>query len=206
MISRTSLIPLWVKVPYTVFLCVQVPVYWIWLGPENFLWASDIALFVTLAALWLESRLLVSMMTLAVLLPELLWNVDFFGRLLGGDVLGASATVYMFDQETPLFVRGLSLFHVVLPVLLLWMLFRLGYDKRALPAQTLLAWIVLPISYWFTEPAKNINWVFGLGQSPQELMPGIWYLLLMMVLLPLLVYLPTHWLLQRLFKGLGRPA
>lgn len=145
-------------------------------------------------------------MTLAVLLPELLWNVDFFGRLLGGDVLGVSATVYMFDQETPLFVRGLSLFHVVLPVLLLWMLFRLGYDKRALPVQTLLAWIVLPISYWFTEPTQNINWVFGLGQSPQELMPRIWYLLLMMVLLPLLVYLPTHWLLQRLFKGSGPPA
>lgn len=203
MICRTGLIPLWVKLPYTVFLCVLVPVYWIWLGPANFLWASDIALFITLAALWLESRFLASMMTLAVLLPELLWNVDFFGRLLGGDVL---ATAYMFDQETPLLVRGLSLFHVVLPVLLLWMLFRLGYDKRALPAQTLLAWIVLPISYWFTDPARNINGVFGLGQSPQELMPGAWYLLLMMVLIPLLVYLPTHWLLQRLFKRPERPA
>ena len=66
--------------------------YWIWLGPANFLWASDIALFVTLAALWLESRLLASMMTLAVLLPELLWNVDFFGSLLGIDIFGVGAT------------------------------------------------------------------------------------------------------------------
>ena len=60
---------------------VLVPVYWAQRGPANFLWASDIALLVTVGALWRESRFLSSMMAVAVLLPELGWNVDFFLRL-----------------------------------------------------------------------------------------------------------------------------
>ena len=49
-------IPLWIKIAYTLFICVLVPVYWVQYGPGNFLWFSDIALFVTAAALWLETR------------------------------------------------------------------------------------------------------------------------------------------------------
>ncbi len=45
-----------------------VPVYWLHHGPANFLWACDIALLVTVAALWRASRLLASMMAVAVLL------------------------------------------------------------------------------------------------------------------------------------------
>jgi hypothetical protein len=58
------------------------------------------------------------MMTLAIALPELAWNVDFFGRVLGGrHVLALSE--YMFDPRKPLYLRALSLFHVAVPVLLL---------------------------------------------------------------------------------------
>jgi len=76
-------IHLGIKLGYTLFLLVLVPVYWAHYGPKNFLWFSDIALLTTGATLWLESPLLASMMTLAVLLPELAWNLDFFGRLFG---------------------------------------------------------------------------------------------------------------------------
>jgi hypothetical protein len=48
-------IPLWLKVAYTAFVAVLVPYYWHTYGPVNFLWFCDIALLVTLAALWLES-------------------------------------------------------------------------------------------------------------------------------------------------------
>jgi hypothetical protein len=34
----------------------------------------------------------------------------------------------MFDLKISLFIRGLSCFHIILPLLLLWMLYRLGYD------------------------------------------------------------------------------
>src|SRR5512145_276309 len=114
------LIPLWGKLVYTLFLCVLVPAYWIHWGPRNFLWFSDIALLTTAVALWLESALLASMMTLAIALPELAWNVDFFGRLITGrHVFGLSG--YMFDRGKPLGLRALSLFHIGLPVVLLWL-------------------------------------------------------------------------------------
>ena len=54
-------VPLLVKVPYALFVAVLVPVYWRRYGPANFLWFSDLALLVGLAAAWLESRLLAGM-------------------------------------------------------------------------------------------------------------------------------------------------
>ena len=64
-------IPLWLKLGYTVFVAILVPVYWRYYGAGNFLWFSDLALFITLAAVWLESSLLAS--TLSVGLLELVW-------------------------------------------------------------------------------------------------------------------------------------
>jgi hypothetical protein len=46
----------------------------------------------------------------------------------------------------------------------------------------------------------NINYVHGLSDAqPQTWMPPIMYFACMMVGLPLLFFLPTHLLLQRLF-------
>src|SRR5205823_10676010 len=75
-----------------------------------------------------------------------------------------------------------------------------GYDPRALPAQTVLAWIVLLACYLWTDPADNINWVFGPGAKPQRRLPARVYLLLLMVFLPVGIYLPTHYLLLRAFS------
>ena len=43
-------------------------------------------------------------------------------------LLGLDATGYMFNRAQPLWLRGLLLFHVLLPVLLLWLLYRLSID------------------------------------------------------------------------------
>ena len=193
-----DLIPLPLKIGYTLFLCVLVPVYWVKWGPKNFLWFSDIALLTTGVALWLESALLASMMALAIALPELAWNADFFGRLLTGrQMLGLSG--YMFDRGKSQFLRALSLFHVVLPVVLLWMVYRLGYDDRALLFQTVVALIVLPVTWWITDPADNVNWVYGPGSKPQARMDRRAYLVLTMISFPLVFYLPTHLLLRTVF-------
>lgn len=197
-------IPLWLKVAYSAFVALLVPVYWIEYGPANFLWACDIALLVTVAALWRESRLLASMMAVAVLAPEAVWNLDFFARLLAGrHLFGFDATAYMFDAALPLGLRALSLFHVFLPLLLLWTVRRLGYDLRALAATTAFCWIVLPATYWLTDPVSNINWAFGFGSRTETWLSGPWYLAGLMAALPLFIYLPTHLLLKRLW---GRPS
>ncbi len=199
--TRLKTISLWLKIPYTLYVCVLVPVYWIELGPHNFLWGCDIALLATLLALWFESRFLASTMAVAMIIPELVWNLDFFSRLAAGyDVLGLNLTKYMFSDKLPRLVRGLSLFHVFLAWVLIWLVHRLGYDRRALWAQTLITWIVLPVSYWVTDPSRNINFVFSLGSAQETWLTGPLWVGLLMVLFPLVVYLPTHLVLKRMFS------
>lgn len=203
--NRDRLIPRWVKLAYTGFVAMLVPAYWWQYGPANFLWGSDVALLLTLLGLWLESSMLISMMALAVLLPELGWIIDFAVRIVAGpEVVDFRGSSYMFEPDIPLFVRGLSLFHIALPVLLLWAIHRLGYRRKALLGQTLLCWVVLPASYLVSDPVANINWVFGFGDTAQPWLPGPAYLLLLMGLYPLLLYLPSHLLLRRLFQSPGR--
>jgi hypothetical protein len=196
---ESTLIPLWIKLAYTLFVCVTVVIYARKYPLANFLWFSDITLVGTVAALWLESSLLASMMALAVLLLDVLWNVSFIVQLITGRGI-PGLTDYMFDPENPRYVRALSLFHVFMPVLLVWMVMRLGYSPQALPAQTLLCWIVLVLTYWLTDPKLNVNCVFGLGGKPQTRIPPLVYLVLPIVGFPVLFYLPTHLLLQWLLS------
>jgi hypothetical protein len=192
-------IPLPVKGAYTAFVAVLVPYYLSFYGPANFLWICDIALLLTVAALWLESRFLVSMQLVAVLLPSLVWLADFLARLTTGHFL-TRWTHYMFRDDIPLTIRTLSLYHGWLPFLLLWAVRRLGYDRRGWIAQTLLTWAVLPICFFFTDPVRALNGVFGpSGEHPQTWMaPGLW-LALMMVVYALCVYLPTHLAVRQVF-------
>jgi hypothetical protein len=195
-------IPLDLKVGYTIFVCALVPIYWREYGPANFLWFSDIALLVLVPALWLENALLVSMLAISVVFFEALWNLDFFFRLATGkSLIGLSA--YMFDPGIPLFIRGLSSFHIFLPLLLLWMLHRLGYDHRAFLWQTIVALVVLPLSYLVSNAQENVNWVYGLGENRQRILPAPLFLILLMLLFPLAVYLPTHLLFARIFRAAG---
>ncbi len=201
-------IPLWVKLLFTVHMLVLVPYYWYAYGPTNFLYFCDVALFFTLAALWLESPLLASMPTVGILLPQTLWGIDFIGILLGHPVVGM--TDYMFDTKIPTFVRGLSFFHFWLPWFLVWMVSRLGYDRRAFLYWTVLAWGLVLVCYLFlpAPPAPvdnpnlpvNVNYVYGFSlKESQSWMPQPAYVALLMVVLPTLVYAPVHCLLAGLW-------
>jgi len=101
----------------------------------------------------------------------------------------------MFDPGLSLLIRLLSLFHVVTPPLLMWAIWRLGYDRRGWKLQTLMAWIVLPINY-FWRPERDVNWVRGLFFREQHVMPGWLYLLGYLIVVPLGVYFPTHLFLE----------
>jgi len=198
--EATAQIPLWIKLAYTGFVCLLVPVYLRYYRMGNFLWFSDVALLAMVPALWLESRLIASMMALAVALPELAWNVDFFARLVTGRRLIGLAD-YMFDARKPAFLRALSLFHVVLPVLVIFTVRRLGYDPRALSGQVALGEVLVLLSYRLTDPSENVNWVFGPGARPQRRIPAPAYLAGVMVFFPVIVYWPTHLLLERVLLG-----
>jgi len=191
-------IPFLLTLSCTLFVAILVPIYWWYYGPSNFLWFSDLALFITTAALWLESPLLASTQVLSVGFLEMIWLADFLIQLVSRrKVIGLSA--YMFDPKIPRTIRGLSLFHVVLPFLPIWLVWRLGYDERALLVQTLLAWAVLLSCYFLTSPKENINWVFGPGKEQQRWLRPPVYLLVLMAFFPVCIYFPSHLVLQYLF-------
>lgn len=192
------MIPLWLKLAYTAFVIVTVIVYARKYPPENFFWFSDVALLLTVPALWLESSLLASMMALAILLPDVLWNASYFGRLITGRRL-SGLTDYMFDTANPYYLRALSLFHIFLPVLLVWMIAKLGYADSALFGQTLLAWVVLLLTYRFADPKLNVNWVRSFGGFRPRTHP-LAYLAFLMIGFPVVVYLPMHLTLMVLFR------
>lgn len=194
------MIPFWLKLAYTLLATGILVVYWFRYGPGNYLWFSDIALIVTIPALWQENALLAGMMAVSVLLFEALWNLSFFSRVLTG-IRISGITDYMFEPQRPLYLKALSLFHVPLPILLVWLVQELGYDPRSLPLMTLLAWIVLPLTRALTNPYKNVNWVHGFGGEGvrQTRFHPLVYLGMLMLGFPVLVYLPTHFLLLSLF-------
>lgn len=192
------MIPLEVKIAYTVMVAAIVVIYWVKYGPGNFLWGSDIALIGAVPALWLEHALLASMLTVGVLLPEVLWNLSYFWRLLTGRSFTGLAD-YMFDPAKPRWLRAVSLFHVPLPFLLLWMVFAFGYDRDALLWQTLFGWALLPLTIWLTDPKENVNWVHRPGNIPTGRLTTNQYRAVLAVAVPLVVYLPTHGLLGTLF-------
>jgi hypothetical protein len=196
------------KIAVTAFLAVLVPVYLHAYGPTNFLWFCDAALIFTVAGMWLESSLLISMCAVGILLPQCLWLADFGSQLLGIHLLGL--TSYMFDRQLSLFTRSLSLFHGWLPLLLVWLLFRLGYDKRALSAWTVLAAGLMLICYFFTPPAGahlanpdlpiNINYLYGFNDhQPQTWINENFYVILWLGVLWLIAFLPTHLILRNVF-------
>ena len=200
--ARAGRVPLGVKCAYTAFVAVLVPVYWGHYGPRNFLYFCDVALLVTLAALWTESSTLASVEAVAITLPQTLWIADFLAFLLFR-VHVLDLTGYMFDGALPLSLRALSFFHFWLPLLLLWIVRRLGYDRRAWRLQAVAGSLLLVATYVLTplpiDPrVGNVNKVHGpAADAPQTWMPPLLWLALLVVGTIVLVYLPTHALLAR---------
>jgi len=197
-----------IKLAYTAFMAVLIPVYLRQYGLTNFLYFCDLALLFTLAGLWLDEPLLISMSAVGLLLPQTLWVVDFIANLFGYRTTGL--TNYMFEAHRSRFLRGLSLFHGWLPFLLLYLVWEMGYDSRAFWAWTAVSCIVLPICYFFMPPAQpdpgmtpvNINLVWGFDDRKAQtwMSPHAWFALLFFGL-PIAVYWPTHLLLQYFSKA-----
>ena len=69
-------IPWLLKIIYTLYVAILVPFYWGLYGPTNFLYLCDLALLGTVPALWLDSRRLINMWTVMILIPQTIWIID----------------------------------------------------------------------------------------------------------------------------------
>jgi hypothetical protein len=194
-----SRLPLWLKIGWTLWLIVWAPLYWRHYGTQNFLFFCDIGNFLIGIGLWLESPPIFSWTACSLLLFQTLYCIDLAGALLARRHL-IGGTEYMFDPHLSLAIRLLSLFHVAMPPLLLWAIWRLGYDRRGWKLATLMTWIVVPLNY-FWRPEHDVNWARGLFFHEQHTVPGWIYLTAYLIAVPLVIYFPTHLLLQRLIAG-----
>src|ERR1700735_270508 len=110
-------VPDWLRWSALLWLAIWVPAYWHAWGAANFLHLCDLAVILTCIAIWTDNALLISSQAISSPVVDALWALDaawtfFFGHhLIGG-------TEYLFDPTHPLWIRLLTLFHVVLPVLL----------------------------------------------------------------------------------------
>lgn len=192
------MLPVWLKIAYSAFVVVLVRAYLRQYGAGNFLWFSDVALLLGCVALWLEHPLLASMQAIAVVVIESLWIVEFAVRLTTGARL-TGLTGYMFDASISKFVRALSLFHVWLPIVLVWMVWRLGYDGRAFMYQTLLGSTVLVASFFLTSPRENVNLVHRWGRFR-----GASALACTLLTSPLVLFLPAHLVFSYVMPSIPR--
>jgi hypothetical protein len=166
-------------------------------------------LFLTLVAVWRDNALLASMAAVGILVPQVFRCVDFACELSGFHL--SQMTSYMFDQNKSLFLRLLSLFHGWLPFVLVFLVWRLGYDRRALWAWTGSAWILCLVAFVALPPAgaelanpnlpRNVNYVFGTDDAhPQAYMAPALYLVVWMLGLFVVFYVPTHVVLCKAFS------
>lgn len=185
------------------FVVVWAPLYWREYGLRNFFQLCDIAVFVTVLGLWTRSALLLSSQAVAVLVVDALWAIDVLSRLaFGFHPIGG--TEYMWQASIPWYVRGISLFHVAWPPLCLWAVRATGYDRRGWLLQSALAAAMIAASHLFTDAAYNVNFAHRapfLVKGPMG--PPAAHVALSALAIIVLVYLPTHLLLRRLFRPPG---
>jgi hypothetical protein len=180
-------------------MAVWVPAYATAWGWSNFLSLCDVAVVLTCLGLWRASAVLLSSQALTAVVAGLLWATDVVARLASGRHL-FGGTEYMWSERVPLVVRLLSLFHLVLPVVLVAALRRLGYDRRGLPLQVALTGVLLVASRLLAG-GKNLNYTLADPLLRRAWGPPPLHLVAILVGTALLVYLPTHLALSRLLPG-----
>jgi hypothetical protein len=173
--------------------------YWISSGePFHLLWLCDLTLLITGIGLLLNNPLLISSQVIGTLLIQLSWNLDFWLRLItGSKVFGF--TEYMFSPAQPMQVRILSVFHIFLPVFLIYAIIRLGYDLRGWRWQAYLTAGVYVLSFLTTNPLQDTNWVLGPFWKVQNVVPG-WLWLVVWLMLTIAMYWIFHLFLKIFFR------
>jgi hypothetical protein len=193
----------WIRWAAALWLLVWVPAYAVYWGWPNFLHFCDVAVLLACIGFLRGDALLLSSQAISSLVPDLLWCLDAGWRLLSGKN-PVGGTQYLWDARVPLWVRLLSLFHIVLPFLLILALRRTGYDRRGWVLQSAIAAALLLASR-FADPARNLNFAFADPILHRALGPAPVHLAIIFSITVGLIYWPTHSVLARVFPAPSWP-
>ncbi len=179
-----------------VWFVVWFPAYWHTWGIANFVHLCDVAVILTCIGMWTNNALLIASQAVGALIVDIAWALDAGSvLLLRRPLFGGNE--FLLDAHYPLWVRLLTIFHLIMPALLLWGLFRLGYDRRGWALQCAIALPVFILAR-FTSPARNIDFAFADPFFRRAWGPAPIYVFFAWLFMVFVVYLPTHVLLRRL--------
>lgn len=185
------------------WMIVWLPTYFRVWGWANLLHLCDVGVILSLVGIWWANSLLLSSQAVGAVAAGLLWMLDVSWRLATGRFLVGGAD-YMWDARFPLWVRLLSTFHIGLPLVLLWTLRKVGYDRRALLLQAAIAAVLLIVSRWLP-PDLNMNWAYRDPLLHRAWGPAPAHLAVIFIPLVAIIYWPTHLLLSWLFRPSPTP-
>jgi len=188
----------WVGLVWTL---VWLPAYLRYWGWANLLHLCDVAVILGCAGLWWGSSLLISSQAVSSLAAGMFWAADIAWRLLTGRHL-VGGTEYMWDTSVPLWARLLSSFHIAIPLVLLWAMRKVGYDRRALALQSAIA-AGLFVASRFLPAGYNINYAYQDPLFHRSWGPAPVHLLVIFVATVALIYWPTHLFLSWIFPVAG---
>lgn len=189
-----------VPFPKLRWLCLLGLVVWfttyavVW-GWPNFIQYCDLGVILTVAGVWTGSALLLSSQAVGSIVINLVWTLDVTWRLISGHHL-LGGTEYMWDARYPLWVRLLSLYHVIIPALAIWTVRRTGYHPRGFLLQSAIA-VPVMIASRLLGPAKNINFSHVDPILHISFRPAALHLAILLFCLIAVIYWPTHQILSR---------
>lgn len=195
-------VPLPARIGFTLWMVAWVPVVLATQGPQNFWWLCNLAQFVLLIAVWTSDRLLVSSQAGTVVLVGLVWTLDFVAGLALGKS-PAGVTSYMFSDELPLALRATSTYHIWLPLFVLWLCRRQGFDDRGVWLQCIIGTLAIIGGWQFGDPVRNLNYTMAPFGIAQTWIPQSAWIPVLCVGTALLVYLPGHWIVRAIVGSRG---
>jgi hypothetical protein len=189
--------PEWARWASLAWLVAWFSIYWHAWGLENFLHVCNLAVILTCMAIWGNNRLLVASQAVSSILSDLMWDLDVSWNFFRGHHL-FGGTEYLWDAHYALWIRSISLYHFVWPVVAVLAVKQIGYDRKGLALQAGIAAVAV-IAGRLANPALNLNFAFTDPIFHRQIGPVWLHLTLVWLVMVVVLYVPAHLILKKLF-------
>ncbi len=127
-----------------------------WHNPTEILWFCDMTAVILGTGLILRNRIMITLALVMAIPAQARWILDFFLEAVGS---GAGRTAMLFSYGLTVFWLSVNLHAIVIPISF-YGVWKLGFARKALLPILIYGFILLTVSFLFTNPIENINCVF----------------------------------------------